>query len=292
MKKLLLLLLISPMMLNAQIGNIFPTEIVEIISIADGEFYDVPQGYVFQPMISKEHYISVYKNDGVEYLELFEINGRGMVGGGFSVKGKPEFFSGVLLNFTNSDFNFIFEIDDDYNSPVSFTVPEGKFWFLLQHNTQTLGQDSSGFGLIPPSGNITLNSYSGYCCDENGDGIVEESERVDFNGDGVVSEEDQHTNIHYLIAIEMDINKFNNALSVINNFNSNNLIFYPNPTSSLLALNSDKEYDIEVYDMAGNKVMALTGNTIDMSHLSSATYIVKALDKVENEEVSYKVVKN
>ena len=67
---------------------------------------------------------------------------------------------------------------------------------------------------------------------------------------------------------------------------------YPNPTSSLLALNSDKEYDIEVYDMAGNKVMALTGNTIDMSHLSSATYIVKALDKAQNEEVSYKVVKN
>ena len=75
-----------------------------------------------------------------------------------------------------------------------------------------------------------------------------------------------------------------------NKFNSPTL--YPNPTSSLLALNSDKEYDIEVYDMAGNKVMALTGNMIDMSHLSSATYIVKALDKVENEEVSYKVVKN
>mgnify|MGYP001215378837 CR=1 FL=1 len=69
-------------------------------------------------------------------------------------------------------------------------------------------------------------------------------------------------------------------------------VLFPNPTSSLLALNSDKEYDIEVYDMAGNKVMTLTGNTINMSHLSSATYIVKALDKVENEEVSYKVVKN
>ena len=74
--------------------------------------------------------------------------------------------------------------------------------------------------------------------------------------------------------------------------NSNAPVLFPNPTSSLLALNSDKEYNIEVYDMAGNKVMALTGNTIDMSHLSSATYIVKALDKVENEEVSYKVVKN
>ena len=78
----------------------------------------------------------------------------------------------------------------------------------------------------------------------------------------------------------------------VDNQNQLNISIYPNPTSSLLALNSDKEYDIEVYDMAGNKVMALTGNTIDMSHLSSATYIVKALDKVENEEVSYKVVKN
>ena len=89
--------------------------------------------------------------------------------------------------------------------------------------------------------------------------------------------------------------KFQNSLSFNENPTENNLFrptLYPNPTSSLLALNSDKEYDIEVYDMAGNKVMALTGNTVDMSHLSSATYIIKALDKVENEEVSYKVVKN
>ena len=91
-------------------------------------------------------------------------------------------------------------------------------------------------------------------------------------------------------------------LGVLIKMNSQNLAYnvpqkstptlYPNPTSSLLALNSNKEYDIEVYDMLGNKLMALTGNTIDMSHLSSATYIVKAIDKVENEEVSYKVVKN
>jgi hypothetical protein len=89
--------------------------------------------------------------------------------------------------------------------------------------------------------------------------------------------------------IEYDLNAQNLAHNVPNQTTPT---LYPNPTSSLLALNSDKEYDIEVYDMAGNKVMALTGNTIDMSHLSSATYIVKALDKVENEEVSYKVVKN
>ena len=74
--------------------------------------------------------------------------------------------------------------------------------------------------------------------------------------------------------------------------NSNTPVLFPNPTSSLLALNSDKEYDIEVYDMAGNKVMALTGNNINMEHLSTATYIVKATDKSNNEELTYKVVKN
>ena len=67
---------------------------------------------------------------------------------------------------------------------------------------------------------------------------------------------------------------------------------YPNPTTSIVTLQGGKQYDIEVYTLQGKKVMALTGNTIDMSHLSSATYIVKAIDKVENEEASYKVVKN
>ena len=78
-------------------------------------------------------------------------------------------------------------------------------------------------------------------------------------------------------------------------FDDQNQLFisiYPNPTTSIVTLQGDKDYDIEVYTLQGKKVMALTGNTIDMSHLSSATYIVKALDKVENEEVSYKVVKN
>ena len=72
----------------------------------------------------------------------------------------------------------------------------------------------------------------------------------------------------------------------------NDVTIYPNPTTSIVTLQGGKQYDIEVYNLQGKKVMEITGNTIDMSHLSSATYIVKALDKVENEEVSYKVVKN
>ena len=67
---------------------------------------------------------------------------------------------------------------------------------------------------------------------------------------------------------------------------------FPNPTTSEVVLNSDKQYDIEVYDILGNKVMELTGNTIDMEHLSSATYIVNALDTETNERLSYKVIKH
>ena len=67
---------------------------------------------------------------------------------------------------------------------------------------------------------------------------------------------------------------------------------FPNPTTSKVALNSSKDYNIEIFDMVGNKVMETSGNTIDMSVLSSAMYIVKAFDKATKETESYKVVKN
>jgi hypothetical protein len=44
--------------------------------------------------------------------------------------------------------------------------------------------------------------------------------------------------------------------------------------------------------MEGKKVMETSGNTINMSVLSSAMYIVKVFDKATKETLSYKVVKN
>ena len=73
---------------------------------------------------------------------------------------------------------------------------------------------------------------------------------------------------------------------------SNAITIYPNPTTSILTIQGNKHYQIKVYDLLGNKVLETQGNSVNMERLSSATYIVKALDKVENEEVSYKVVKN
>ena len=68
-------------------------------------------------------------------------------------------------------------------------------------------------------------------------------------------------------------------------------ILFPNPTNSEVELNSEKLYEISVFDILGNKVMELTGNSINMDRLSSATYIVNALDIETKENLSYKVIK-
>ena len=112
----------------------------------------------------------------------------------------------------------------------------------------------------------------------------------DTDGDGATNNTDNCPNTP--IGETVDGNGCSDSQLLSTNDYSNAITIYPNPTTSIVNLKGDKQYDIEVYTLQGKKVMALTGNTIDMSHLSSATYIVKALDKVENEEVSYKVVKN
>ena len=73
---------------------------------------------------------------------------------------------------------------------------------------------------------------------------------------------------------------------------SNAVAIYPNPTTSILTIEGNIEYQIKVYDLLGNKVLETQGNSINMAHLSTATYIVKATDKSNNEELTYKVVKN
>ena len=206
------------------------------------------------------------------------------------------------------------ENSDDYNF---FTVPDGKLWVITTSQEYNVSNNDVQYGFVQYVSYKTqiINNRDTYYLiffndddftNNNGSNFYSTSHNYDaflnsasFNvSDNIFLKSGteftfSHNYFRFIIyEYSIDGNTFSyNEPETIKN-NSNTPVLFPNPTSSLLALNSDKEYDIEVYDMAGNKVMALTGNTIDMSHLSSATYIVKALDKVENEEVSYKVVKN
>ena len=73
---------------------------------------------------------------------------------------------------------------------------------------------------------------------------------------------------------------------------SNTLTIYPNPTKSILIIEGNIEYDIEVYDLLGNKALETQGNSVNMEHLSTATYIVKVTDKSNKKERTYKILKN
>jgi hypothetical protein len=81
------------------------------------------------------------------------------------------------------------------------------------------------------------------------------------------------------------------ALNEVKEINNKKELF-PNPTNSKIALNSEKDYNIEIYNMQGQIVMKANGNTIDLSNLSNAVYILKAYDNYEKTTTSYKVVKN
>ena len=200
--------------------------------------------------------------------------------------------------------------ENNSNPQNTLTVPNGKYWIIrtLHYDSDEgdskiylklpidLSEYSNQFIEMP-----TLNKVSTYGNYADNLSISRHNSLPFFIPPGTILHFGRYTKDSAKYAARMiyefaptNSNNFNGTLAnnEIQLLNDNKPTLYPNPTSSLLALNSDKDYDIEVYDMAGNKVMALTGNTIDMSHLSSATYIVKALDKVENEEVSYKVVKN
>ena len=94
------------------------------------------------------------------------------------------------------------------------------------------------------------------------------------------------------MALEYDILAYNSSLSVASVDLKTAPTLYPNPTNSQLSLNSDQNYKIEVYDLNGRKVMETTGNKLNMSVLSNATYLVKAFDKLTKETNTYRVVKN
>mgnify|MGYP001202286125 FL=1 len=66
---------------------------------------------------------------------------------------------------------------------------------------------------------------------------------------------------------------------------------YPNPTSSIVTIEDGAAYDIEVYSLQGRKLMTQKGNSIDLSALSNAIYLIKAPNTANMQEQIYKVIK-
>jgi len=161
---------------------------------------------------------------------------------------------GILYSFNENSYVKPITINSQ-GGWNTWTVPENKFWYVLHTYWYT-----EGF--------------------ERGD--------ILFAGKEISSNESDN----YFLALEYDILAYNSSLSVASVDLKTAPTLFPNPTNSQLSLNSDQNYKIEVYDLNGRKVMETTGNKLNMSVLSSATYLVKAFDKQTKETNTYRVVKN
>lgn len=66
---------------------------------------------------------------------------------------------------------------------------------------------------------------------------------------------------------------------------------YPNPTTSIVTIEGDALYEIEVYSLQGRKLMTHRGNRIDLSALSNTMYIIEATNTSNNQKQIFKVIK-
>ena len=164
----------------------------------------------------------------------------------------------------------IFNPNDHQVIADALTVPAGKLWYIQQ------------IGPIDYEGFVSVSDdYPPLIVGKGG--VLPE---------GTIVYKGANNNGVSLNIIEYDLNAQTISLNTNNIKSDNKIQLFPNPTNSRLSLNSDKNYNIEVFDLNGRKIMEVEGNNLDMSNLSKATYIVKAFDKASKETYSYKVIRN
>ena len=164
-----------------------------------------------------------------------------------------------------------------YNDANSLTVPANRFWIV-----QSTGGALTIVYVKPPG----FESYKAITGNNNASNfpLLLPGTKVYFYNNNSST----YSNIIEFYAPSTQTGTL--ALNEIKEIN-NKIELFPNPTNSKIALNSEKNYTIEIYDMQGQIVMKDKGNTVDLSNLSNAVYILKAYDNYEKTTTSYKVVK-
>ena len=209
---------------------------------------------------------------------LFQVNAQSVINQTINISANDayEIKTYVLAmemdEFVGSNFN--------YRMPLG-TVPEGETWYFAQSGWEA----DSGFRFYITSNHPETNEPFSTNYGSFPEGMWSEgtSIRAQYNSGN-------NTRLAYVI-----YKFYNSDITLASNFDipteNSKILAFPNPTTNELALNSDKVYQIEVFDLTGNKVMEFKGNTISVEHLSSATYIVNAIDLETKESLSYKVIK-
>ena len=80
------------------------------------------------------------------------------------------------------------------------------------------------------------------------------------------------------------VNVVNSGSSTLNtNYELEDIIVYPNPTSTSLTINGSKNYDLKIFNTLGQVVLQINdSNTIDVSSLSNGVYLINITDGVKS----------
>lgn len=209
---------------------------------------------------------------------LFQVNAQSVINQTINISANDAYeiktyvLAKEMDEFVGSNFS--------YRMPLG-TVPEGETWYFAQSGWEA----DSGFRFYITSNHPETNEPFSTNYGSFPEGMWSEgtSIRAEYNSGN-------NTRLAYVI-----YKFYNSDITLASNFDipteNSKILAFPNPTTNELALNSDKVYQIEVFDLTGNKVMEFKGNTISVEHLSSATYIVNAIDLETKESLSYKVIK-
>ena len=167
----------------------------------------------------------------------------------------------------------------------ALTVPAGKIWFIQSGSSTQLWAKPIGFLSYKYFNSASNTNYTSTFNMPNGMFLTA--------GTKVFTPSSVLINSYLFNIIEFNAPSTQTGTLALNEIKdiNNKIELFPNPTNSKIALNSEKNYTIEIYDMQGQIVMKDKGNTVDLSNLSNAVYILKAYDNYEKTTTSYKVVK-
>ena len=61
------------------------------------------------------------------------------------------------------------------------------------------------------------------------------------------------------------------------------IVVYPNPTSTSLTINGNKNYDLKIFNTLGQVLLQINDtNTIDVSSLSNGVYLINITDSIKS----------
>jgi hypothetical protein len=72
---------------------------------------------------------------------------------------------------------------------------------------------------------------------------------------------------------------------------SSEILIYPNPTANQIFIRYKNNFNAQLFDVVGKKVLTTSDKTIDMNAFKSGTYILK-LTNEQNNTHSFKIIKN